>query len=171
MQATLSNLPTYYMSLFEMPQKVVMNIEILFKNYLWKDDPYLVRWNIINLPIEKGDLSLLSIKNKNKALLVKWIWRYHHEENALWRNLIKVKYTPTSNKNQPPPSSTKGPWKYIKKHQNLIIDRTCHRVGDGGSLSFWTDPWIENTMLALRYPLLYMLSHSKKATIKETWML
>ena len=52
-------------------------------------------------------------------------------------------------------------------------------MGNGGSTSFWTDPWIENTTLALRYPLLYRLSHSKKsmyrlshskkATIKETW--
>ena len=42
-------------------------------------------------------------------------------------------------------------------------------MGNGGSTSFWTDPWIENTTLALKYPLLYQLFHSKKATIKETW--
>ena len=99
-QATLSNLPNYYMSLFEMPQKVVADIDRLFRNYLWKDSVHLVRWNIINLPTEKGGLGLLSIR-KNTALLAKWIWRYHHEEKALWRNLIKAKYTPTSNKNHP----------------------------------------------------------------------
>ena len=48
------------------------------------------------------------------------------------RNLIKAKYT-TSDKNQPPPSSAKGS-KYIKKYQNLITDRTCYRVGDGGPM-------------------------------------
>ena len=42
-QATLSNLPTYYMSLFEMPQKVVADIERSFRNYLWKDDVHLFR--------------------------------------------------------------------------------------------------------------------------------
>ena len=36
-QATLSNFPTYYMSLFEMPQKVAADIGRLFINYLWKD--------------------------------------------------------------------------------------------------------------------------------------
>ena len=36
-QVTLSNLPNYYMSLFEMPQKVAANIGRLFRNYLWKD--------------------------------------------------------------------------------------------------------------------------------------
>ena len=57
--------------------------------------------NIINLPTEKGGLDLLSIRKKNKAPLAKWIWRYHHEEKALGRNLTKAKYTPTSNKNHP----------------------------------------------------------------------
>ena len=84
-----------------MPQKVAADIERLFRNYLWKDVAHLVHWNIINLPTEKGGLGLLSIRKKNKALLAKWIWRYHHEEKALWRNLIKAKYTPTSNKNHP----------------------------------------------------------------------
>jgi len=35
-QATLSNLSTYYTSLFEMPQKVAMGIERLLRNYLWE---------------------------------------------------------------------------------------------------------------------------------------
>jgi len=39
-QATLSNLPTYYMSLFEMSQKVATDIERSFRNYLWKDDMF-----------------------------------------------------------------------------------------------------------------------------------
>ena len=52
-------------------------------------------------PNRKGGLGLLSIRKKNKALLAKWIWRYHPEEKALWQNLIKAKYTPTSNKNHP----------------------------------------------------------------------
>jgi len=91
----LSNLPTYYMSLFEMPQKVAADIARLFRNYLWKDGLHLDRWNIINLPTEKGGLSLFSIKKKNKAFLAKWIWRYNHEEKTLWRNLKKAKCTPT----------------------------------------------------------------------------
>ena len=89
-----------------MPQKVAKNIEKLFRNYLGKDDLDLVRWNITNLPAETGGLGLFSIK-KNKALLAKWIWRYHHEDNVTWRELIKAKYTPTSCKNRLPPSSAK----------------------------------------------------------------
>ena len=44
---------------------------------------------------------------------------------------------------------------YIKQKStpSILYNWTCHRVGDGGSTSFWTDPWIENTMLALWYPL------------------
>ena len=42
-------------------------------------------------------------------------------------------------------------------------------MGDGGSTSFWTDPWIENTKVALQYPLLYEVSHSKKKHEQRTW--
>ena len=59
-QATLSTLPIYYMSLFEMPQKMASDVDRLFRNYLWKDDPYLVRWT------KKGGLGPFSIK-KNKS--------------------------------------------------------------------------------------------------------
>ena len=109
------------------------------------------------------------MKEKNKALITKWIWIHYHGDNALWRKLIKAKYTPTSCTNQPPPSSAKEPWKYIKKHQNLITNRICHRVSDGGSTSLWIDYLIENTMLALQYPLMYRSYHSRTTTIKERW--
>ena len=33
------------------------------------------------------------------------------------------------------PLSAKGPWKYIKSTANYM----CHRMGDGGSTSFWID--------------------------------
>ena len=28
----------------------------------------------------------------NKALLGKWLWRYHEERDALWKNVVAVKY-------------------------------------------------------------------------------
>jgi len=28
----------------------------------------------------------------NKALLGKWLWRFGHEENSLWRQVIVMKY-------------------------------------------------------------------------------
>ena len=36
-QVTLSNLPTYYIFLLEIPYKVATKIERLFRNYLWKN--------------------------------------------------------------------------------------------------------------------------------------
>ena len=97
-QAILSNLLTYYMSLFEMPQKVAADIERLFKNYLWKDDPRSIRWNIINLPKEKGGFSLFLIK-KNKALLAKWMEIIMKKRPC--GDIIKAKYTPNQTKINP----------------------------------------------------------------------
>lgn len=46
---------------------------------------HLVRWEKVIHPTEDGGLGIRSIKDKNKALLEKWIWRYHVEESSLWR--------------------------------------------------------------------------------------
>lgn len=35
-QATLSNLPTYYLSLFALPNRVAMAIEKVYRNFLWR---------------------------------------------------------------------------------------------------------------------------------------
>lgn len=95
-QATLSNPPTYYMSLYGTPHKGVTRIESLFRNCLWKDDTHFVRWNTINLTLDKGGLDLYSMKEKNRAILAKQVWRYYYGGTTLWRNLIKAKQTPTS---------------------------------------------------------------------------
>ena len=120
--------------------------------------------------ISNEGLSINHLHFTDDTILAKWIWRDHQEEKALWRNLIKAKYTPTSNKNHPSIIYKRA----LEVHKETskshhLTNRTRHKVGNGRSTSFWTDPWIENTTLALKYPLLYRLSLSKKATIKEMW--
>ncbi|KAK2651539.1 hypothetical protein Ddye_011395 [Dipteronia dyeriana] len=39
-----------------------------------------------------GGLRIGKIRDKNKAMLAKWIWRFGWDENALWRRAICSKY-------------------------------------------------------------------------------
>ena len=41
-----------------------------------------------------GGLSVGSIRAKNLSLLGKWMWRFHTEDTALWRKVIKEIYGP-----------------------------------------------------------------------------
>ena len=96
-KSTLSNLPTYFLSLFPIPAAVANRIEKLQWNFLWGglgDKPkfHLVRWAIVFTPPSLGGLGLRKARLFNDALLGKWLWRFGIEKDALWRRVIEVKY-------------------------------------------------------------------------------
>ena len=79
-KSTLSNLPTYFLSLFPIPASVANRIERLQRNFLWGsfgDDPKicLVKWASVCAPISSGGLGIRKISLFNEALLGKWLWR------------------------------------------------------------------------------------------------
>ena len=66
----------------------------------------------------KGGLGIRSLSNFNKALLGKWNWRFAMEENAVWRNIISLKYGMEEGgwfSNAPRGSYGVGLWKDIDK--------------------------------------------------------
>jgi hypothetical protein len=75
-KSTLSNLPTYYMSLFPIPVCVAARIERLQRDFLWggmgEDFKYhLVSWVRVCTLISKGGLGIRSLVLFNRALLGK----------------------------------------------------------------------------------------------------
>ena len=96
-KSTLSNLPTYFLSLFPIPAAMANRIEKLQRNFLWGgigDEPkfHLVKWATVCSPIASGGLGIRKIRLFNEALLGKWLWRFGMERAALWRQVIEVKY-------------------------------------------------------------------------------
>ena len=96
-KSTLSNLPTYFLSLFPILPSVANRIERLQWNFLWGsfgDDPNirLVKWATVCAPISLGGLGRRKIRLFNEALLGKWFWRFGIEEDAFWRRVIEMKY-------------------------------------------------------------------------------
>lgn len=78
-RSTLSNLPIYLLSVFNIPTSVVNTLESIQCNFLWVDDVnnnrkiHLVNWKDIKKPLKNGGLGLRSIITLNRALLGKWI--------------------------------------------------------------------------------------------------
>lgn len=80
-QAALSSIPTYFLSLFKAPVAVCNSIERLMRNFFLNDfgnqnGSHLVRWDIVTRPKDKGGLGIDRIRVTNEELLGKWIWRY-----------------------------------------------------------------------------------------------
>ena len=72
-------------------------IEKLQQNFLWGgigDEPkfHLVKWATVCTPISSGGLGIRKVRLFNEALLEKWLWRFGMDKDALWRQVIEVKY-------------------------------------------------------------------------------
>lgn len=70
-------------------------MEELFRNFLSKGNNdvkslHLVKWENLLHPMEKGGLSLHNRKDRNRALLAKWIWHYQCEIMVLWSNSLRT---------------------------------------------------------------------------------
>jgi len=88
--AVLDSLPTYVMSLFPLPAKVLEKLDKLRRDFLWfgnkeRKGYYLVNWETVQLPKLSGGLGVRNLRIHNECLLMKWLWRYVEEEQALWR--------------------------------------------------------------------------------------
>ena len=83
-KSTLSNLPTYFLLLLPLLAGVASRIENIYCNFLWggigeEKKFHLVSWNKVCQPVSCGGLGVRNLRLFNKALIGKWLWRYHEE--------------------------------------------------------------------------------------------
>ena len=50
----------------------------------------------------------------------------------------------------------------IKQHSNLIL-------GDGSIIKFWEEAWCSEEPFSMLFPMLFTMSGSKRASMKEVW--
>ncbi|GKA42446.1 RNA-directed DNA polymerase, eukaryota, reverse transcriptase zinc-binding domain protein [Tanacetum coccineum] len=143
-KSVLSSLHLYHMSIYKVPMGVLNNIESIRRRFFNGVDKYerkmsMIGWNKILASKKKGGFGVSSFFALNRALLLKWIWRFLSHGSSLWTRFIKVMY------------SDRG-----------FLDNP---VGNGAYTRFWEDPWLTDSPLMHTYPWLYSLECAKHATV------
>jgi hypothetical protein len=97
LKSTLSNFPTYYLSLFPIPVDVANRPNKLQRDFFWggnEDEAkfHLVNWNRICTPLQSGGLGVHNFIQFNQALPEKRLWKHGREREALWRMVIDIKF-------------------------------------------------------------------------------
>ena len=174
-KSTLSNLSTYYLSLFPIPKGVAHRLEKIQRDFLWgglgeEFKFHLVNWKQICTPIRSGGLGIRNLVLFNQALLGKWLWRFATEKRALWRRIIVLKYGSLGG--DWCSCSVSGPygvslWKSISRGWANFSRFISYKVGDGSSISFWTDNWCGVSPLKLQFPDLYRMARFKNALVRD----
>lgn len=120
---------------------------------------------------DRGGLGIRDLRKHNNSLLMKWLWRYNKEGQALWKEMIRCKYGEDGNwcSNVSVDTYGVGVWRTIR---NLwpILEANLHiKVGDGKSTKFWKDIWINQRPLKDSYPDLFLLCNNPEAWVNECW--
>ncbi|GMJ07534.1 hypothetical protein HRI_004422600 [Hibiscus trionum] len=174
----LSNLPTYYLSMFELPKSITTKLNGMIANFLWGGKGgkciHWVNWEKVCKPKTYGGLGIRDIRMKNRAMLNKWVWRYGCERSSLWRKIVDAKYGMDSSRLIP--SATIGKrtsriWKDITKPLSNVNDKFTKSIrlitGDGTSIDFWNDYWTDFNSLREAFPRIYAVAIKKDGKVAD----
>jgi hypothetical protein len=165
-KSTLSNLPTYFISLFPLPASIARRLkrfsEIFFgmaqariPKYIWLIGRQFATW------FPSGGLGIKKLMVFNKAFLGKWLWRFGHEEHSLWRQVIDSKYGHKRGgwcSEKARGSYGVSLWRYIRNGWGSFSNFLSYKVGDGSHISFWHNVWCGIEPLRLSFPELYSIA-------------
>ncbi|GJU82120.1 RNA-directed DNA polymerase, eukaryota [Tanacetum coccineum] len=176
LKSVLGSTPIYNMSLYKVPKTVLNSMEAIRRNFFngTQDDERKitwVKWTKVLASKEQGGLGVSSFYALNRALLVKWVWRFLSRDNSLWARIIHAIHGLNGQELFASHSST---WSSIVKEINILktqgIDIISHckiRVGNGRSTSFWNDLWIGDSCFRYKFPRLYALDINKECTVAD----
>jgi hypothetical protein len=174
-KSTLSNFPTYLLSLLPIPAAVAKRIVSIQCGFLWggmgeEFKFHLVNWRKVCYPVREGGLGIRNLRCFNRTLLGKWLWRYASEPRAYWRKVVEAKYGSERGgwcSKVGAGSHGRGLWKFISKEWHHFSNHIRLIPGDGSRISFWGEAWCGSLPLMEVFPGLYRLANNKEASIAD----
>ncbi|KAE8656892.1 Protein MOR1 [Hibiscus syriacus] len=136
-----------------------------------------VNWKRVCLSIEEGGLGVLDLNFANRVLLGKWVWKFANEKDSLWKNMICSIHnasTMSLDLNKVISPSDSWIWKGITRNYlaedaigNGLRSHSKIQVGNGKSIVFWHDVWLNEESLKGQFPRIYALSNNRWGKVSE----
>lgn len=183
LKSVLSSLPTYYLSLFKAPKKVIKKIISLQRIFLWggseesRKIPW-VAWDKVCREKTMGGLGVRRIEEFNFALLGKWRWYMLENNVRLWKVVLKSLYGSIGMGGETGlregKFSTGSKWwvdlgtVFVGQgNRNWFGQGVEKIVGNGRETMFWHDIWVNDAPLSTKFCRLYNISTGKQHTIEQ----
>nr|GEZ54084.1 RNA-directed DNA polymerase, eukaryota [Tanacetum cinerariifolium] len=176
LKSVLGASPIYSMSIFKVPRGMLKTMEAIrsrFFNGIGQEDAKItwIAWNKVLASKKRGGLGVLSFFALNRALLLKWVWRFISQDGSLWSRVIRALYGPKIDVH---PTHTLSNWCAIVRELQLLKDKGfdfwshCKkRIGNDTDTSFWYDHWISDSTLYIKFPWLFALEQNKDISVAE----
>jgi hypothetical protein len=84
----LSSLPIYDMSFYLLPKGTHKKMDSIRAKFFWRGASeefkyHMVRWGAVCRPRDLGGLGIVNTRILNECLMVKWIWKWYHQQGSL----------------------------------------------------------------------------------------
>ena len=141
LKAVVQAIPTYIMSVFQLPKTLCKDINSMMAQFWWghkdkKSKMSWLSWKKMGLAKDSGGLGFRDLEWFNLALLAKQEWRLAQNPDSLVAKILKEKYYPNDSFLGAAlgrrPSFT---WRSIWNSKKLLEERLVWRVGDDNSIS------------------------------------
>ncbi|GKA63921.1 RNA-directed DNA polymerase, eukaryota [Tanacetum coccineum] len=95
LKSVLGSSPLYHMSIFKTPKGVLKEMEGIRSKFFNGNDPKerkitWVAWQKVLASKVQGGLGVSSFFALNRALLIKWYWRFLSNDGSLWSHVIQA---------------------------------------------------------------------------------
>nr|GEY68609.1 RNA-directed DNA polymerase, eukaryota [Tanacetum cinerariifolium] len=174
LKSVLGASPLYNLSIYKAPKGVLPDMESIRSTFFNGVDPSerkitWVTWEKVLASKKNSGLGVPSFHTLNRALLLKWVWRFLSQDGSIWSYVISAIYGPSLENHQVNHSSS---WCSILQEARLLASKGfgfvyhCKkRVGDGQNTQFWSDTWISDLPLCVRFPRLFALEEDKEVSV------
>lgn len=151
LKSVVQGIPTYSMSTFLLTKKVCKSITSPMAKYFWsssldKNSMHWVSWKELTTPKCNGGMGFRNMQQFNLALLGKHGWRMMTKLDSLCSRVVKGRYFPECHFMQAiAPKTASATWRAIIAGREALNVGLLKRVGDGSSISVWSNKWIPGT--------------------------
>lgn len=147
-KAIIQAIPTYVMSCFKIPKKIVDGMHSMAASFGWgsTEKKKKIHWCKLEYLCKSKVMGGLGFRNLhlfNQAMLAKQCWRFLRNPESLCARILKECYFPNSSLLEAKcgPRSSKV-WRSLVWGCEIIKKGYRWRIGDGNSVDILKDPWI-----------------------------
>nr|GEX85715.1 RNA-directed DNA polymerase, eukaryota, reverse transcriptase zinc-binding domain protein [Tanacetum cinerariifolium] len=176
LKTVLGASPLYNMSIFKVPKGILNSMEAIRIKFFNGMEPSTNKitwasWNKVLASKENGGLGVSSYHTLNRALLLKWVWRFISQDGSLWFRVIKALYGTSIDSH---PVNLSSNWCCIIHELHLLVGKGFYflnhckkRIGNDRDTCFWYDNWLGDKHLKDLFPRLFALELNKEVTVTD----
>ncbi|PNY01940.1 ribonuclease H [Trifolium pratense] len=141
----------YPMMSMQVPRSCLDDIEKIQCSFIWGDTEnvkklHTIGRNTMILPKYLGGLDIRNLRIMNDACLMKLGWNLRTKKESLWTQVLWGKYVRDGNATTElvVKLTDSNLWKTIADLWPILIEHEYWAVGNGSSINFWTDKWLDD---------------------------